>query len=132
MMSKPRRSRFFVGKKDFAKNILETAKQKRITAQIEPDGKQPLGLERTKSWGYSTMNLDGLVQLAELGENIGVDLWKFQTKDGRGIRSAIEFLYPFANDGKKWTYDQIEPLNPERLFSIMRRADGKYTDEKIY
>jgi Alginate lyase len=121
----------FVGKKDFAKNILETAKQKRITAQIEPDGKQPLELERTKSWGYSTMNLEGLVQLAELGENVGVDLWSFQTKDGRGIRRAIEFLYPFANDGKKWTYDQIEPLNPERLFSIMRRADGKYTDENF-
>ena len=120
----------FAGKNDFAKQVLETAKQKRIAAQIEPDGKQPLELERTKSWSYSTMNLDGLVQLAELGETVGVDLWSFQTKDGRGISPAIDYLYPFASDGKKWTYEQIEPLQPERLFSIMRRADRKYSDEK--
>ncbi len=121
----------FVSKKDFAKTVLETAKQKRIAAQIEPDGKQPLELERTKSWNYSTMNLEGFMQLAELGENVGVDLWNFQTKDGRGIRQAIDFLFPFASEGKKWTYDQIEPLQPERLFAIMRRANRKFTDEKF-
>lgn len=121
----------FSGKNDFARNVLETAKQKRIAAQIEPDGRQPLELERTKSWSYSTMNLDGLVQLAELGENVGVDLWSFETKDERGIGKAVEFLYPFAVGEKTWTYDQIEPLQPERLFVIMRRAARKYTGEKF-
>lgn len=121
----------FVGKNELAKNILETAKQKRIAKQIEPDGKQPLELERTKSWSYSTMNLDSLVNLAELGESVGVDLWNFQTKDNRGIRQAIEFLYPFSIGENKWKYEQIEPLQPERLFSIMRRAARKYTDEKF-
>ncbi len=121
----------FVGKKDLAKSILETVKEKRIAKQIEPDGRQPLELERTKSWNYSVMNLEGLIALAELGENVGVDLWSFQTKDGRSIRAAIDFLYPFSSDGKKWTYEQIEALQPERLFSIMRRAERKYTDEKF-
>lgn len=120
----------FVRKKDVARNILETAKQKRIAKQIEPDGRQPLELERTKSWSYSTMNLDGLVSLAVLGENVEVDLWNFQTNDGRGIRKAIEFLYPFAVSNKKWTYEQIELLQPERLFGAMRRAALKYRDEK--
>jgi Alginate lyase len=121
----------FVGKNDFAKSILETAKQKRIAKQIEPDGKQPLELERTKSWSYSTMNLEGFVTLAELGEKTSVDLWNFQTSDGRSIRKAIEFLQPFLSGDKKWTYDQIEPLEPAKLFPIMRRAARKYTDEKF-
>ena len=121
----------FVGKRDFARKVLETAKQKRIAKQIEIDGRQLLELERTKSWGYSTMNLEGFVALAELGENAGVDLWNFQTADGRSIRKAIEFLYPYLSADKKWTYEQIEPLQPEKLFPIMRRSARKYTDEKF-
>lgn len=121
----------FIGKTDEARRILESAKQKRIAAQIEPDGKQPLELARTNAWGYSTMNLDGLTQLAELGDRVGIDLWNFQTSDGRGIRKAIEFLYPFADPAKKWPYEQIGPFLPEKLFLVMRRAAVHYGDEKF-
>jgi hypothetical protein len=120
----------FAGKTDLAKHILDTAKNKRIAVQIEPDGRQPLELARTKSWSYSTMNLDGLVSLAQLGDTAGVDLWSFQTADGRGIRKAIEFLEPYARGGNKWTFEQIEPLRPESLYTIMRRAARGYRDEK--
>ena len=118
----------FLGKNDLAKKILETAKQKRIAKQIEPDGRQPHELERTKSWNYSTMNLEGLMWLAKLGESVGVDLWNYQTPDGRGIRRAIDYLYPFAIGEKKWEYQQIEGWQPNRLFSLLRFADGKYKD----
>lgn len=119
----------FSGKPDLAKTVLETAKQRRIAKQIDPDGKQPLELARTKSWSYSTMNLEGLVVLAELGDTIGVDLWNYQSADGRSIRKAFDFLYPFAVGEKKWTYEQIEEFKPERLFELMRRASTKFTDE---
>ena len=121
----------FLGKKDLAKRVLETAKQKRIASQIETDGRQPLELERTKSWNYSTMNLEGLMWLAKLGENASVDLWNYQTADGRGIRKALEYLYPFAVEGKKWEYQQIEGWQPQRLFPLMHFAGRKYRDEKF-
>ncbi len=121
----------FVGKTDLARKTLESAKQNRIAQQIEPDGKQPLELARTKSWSYSTMNLDGLAQLAKLGDAVGVDLWNFQTTDGRSIRKAIEFLFPFVGDEKKWKYEQIEAFDPERLYSTMRIAAGKFPDDKF-
>jgi hypothetical protein len=120
----------FVGKKDLAKGVLETAKQKRIALQVETDGRQPLELERTKGWSYSVMNLDGLMTLADLGESAGVDLWNYQTSDGRGIRRALEFLYPFSV-GEKWKYQQIEGFQPSILFPLMRRAAAKYTDDKF-
>jgi hypothetical protein len=121
----------FLGKTDDARKILENAKQKRIAAEIEPDGKQLLELARTNSWGYSTMNLDAFITLAELGENVGVDLWTFHTSDGRGIRKAIEFLYPFTKPDRKWPYQQIDPLDPNRLYTSMRRASRKYNDQNF-
>src|SRR2546422_3493554 len=77
----------FLGKKDLAKQIVETAKQKRIALQIEPDGRQPLELVRTKAWGYSNGNLDGLMLLARLAENVDVDLRSEERRVGKECRS---------------------------------------------
>jgi hypothetical protein len=119
----------FVGRNDLAKETLEQAKQKRIAAQVEPDGRQPLELARTKAWSYSNGNLDGLMQLATLGQYAGVDLWNFQTKDGRSIRQALDFLIPVAIGEKKWAYQEIEGgVKPETLFPLTRRAAAIYRD----
>ena len=120
----------FVGRRELARQILETAKQKRIASEIEPDGRQPLELARTKAWSYSNMNLDGLMQLATLGTRVGVDLWNFQTRDGRGIRRALDFLTPVAVDQKKWEYPEIEGgVRPALLFPLLRRAATAYRDK---
>lgn len=121
----------FLGKQEFAKSVLETAKTKRIAAQIEPDGRQPLELARTKAWSYSVGNLDGLMVLAQVGEKLGVDLWNYQTRDGRSIRKALDWLAPFANGEKKWTYQQLGDWPPQMLFPLIRRAAAHYHDENF-
>lgn len=121
----------FLGRRDFARGVLETAKQKRIAAQIEPDGRQPLELARTKAWSYSVGNLDGLMLLARLGDNLSVDLWNYETRDGRSIRSALNFLTPFAFGEKKWPYQQLGEWPPQMLFPLIRKASEKYRDQQI-
>jgi hypothetical protein len=118
----------FVGKKELAARVLEAAKEKRVAAQLGPDGSQPLELERTKSWDYSVMNLDGLIALAELGEAAGVDLWRYETADKRGIRRALEFLFQFKDGAAAWKYKQIAPLKFDKLYPLMRRAGRVYLD----
>lgn len=120
----------FLGKQELAKQIIETAKTKRIAIQIEPDGRQPLELARTRAWSYSVGNLSGLIQLATLGDIVGVDLWNYQTADGRSIRRALEYLYPFSV-GERWKYQQLGEWQPESLFPLLRRAAVKYRDAKF-
>jgi hypothetical protein len=120
----------FAGKQEFAVEVLKAAKQKRIAVQIESDGRQPLELARTKAWGYSNGNLDGLMQLATLGQRAGVDLWNFQTADGRSIRKALDFLVPIAIGQAKWQYQELDGVKPEMLFPLMRRAATIYQDKQ--
>ncbi len=118
------------GKKDLAVRVLQEACQKRIATQIEPDGRQPLELARTKAWSYSNGNLDGLMLLATLGERVGVDLWNYQTSDGRSIRKALDFLTPVALSERKWQYQELSGVKPESLFPLMRRAANAYRDKQ--
>ena len=120
----------FTGKKDLAIRVLQGARQKRIATQIEPDGRQPLELARTKAWSYSVGNLDGLMLLATLGESVGVDLWNYETADGRSIRKALDFLTPIAFDEQKWQYQELGGLQPQTLFPLMRRAAIMYHDQR--
>ena len=118
----------FLGRTDPAKEVLEGARQKRIAAQIEPDGSQPLELARTKAWSYSLGNLSGLMSLASLGENLGIDLWHFRTPDGRGIRQALDYLLPYALGRQKWPYKQLGGWSPAGFFPLLRQAAAKFPD----
>ena len=103
----------FLGKRDMARRIIGQVPSKRIAVQIEPDGRQPRELERTKAWSYSIMNLRGLLELCVLGRHVGVDLWNYQTPDGRNIRKALDFLRPYARGEKPWPYEQLNGFRPE-------------------
>ena len=119
----------FLGDRKLAVDTLEGVKTRRIT-QIDPNGRQPLETARTNGWGYSNGNLDALTQLATLGERAGVDLWNYKTPDGRSIRGAIDFLLPYAVDGKKWDYQQIGGFHAGDLEHSLERAAFVYHDPK--
>ena len=118
----------FVGNTGLAREIILAAREKRIAKQIEPDGKMPRELQRTKSFGYSVFNLRALTDLACLGQNLGIDLWHFQTPDGRSIRKALDFMAPYLNRENKWPYQQIERPNRGSLAILLLRAAPEFPD----
>lgn len=122
-----------LGQKQKAKARLEQVKTKRIASQIEPDGSQPHELARTKSMGYSTMNLRAYIHLANMGNKVGVDLWDFKTADGRSIRKALAYLQPYALGEKRWTHQQlgsmeeaIESLKSDFLMAASSTGNTDY------
>jgi hypothetical protein len=120
----------FLGKRDLAVETLNLVKTRRIALQIEPDGRQPLELARTNAYSYSIGNLDGLMQLASLGQQVGVDLWGFRTSDGRSIRAATDFLLPYALGSKPWDYQQIGGFHGDALLPCLEQAANATHDPK--
>jgi len=72
--------------------------------QLEKDGSFPLELKRTKPYGYSIFNLDAMATLCQILTNSKDDLWNFKLDDGRSMKKAIEFLYPYIENKSLWTY----------------------------
>ncbi|MHC4694450.1 MAG: alginate lyase family protein [Planctomycetota bacterium] len=120
----------YTAQNDLARKILELVKTRRIDKQIEPDGKQPHELARTKSLGYSTGNLDGFFRLATMADKLDIDLWHYESPDGRSIKKALDFLAQHVETGQKWPYKQITRQSPASLFSLLRRASIAYSDDK--
>ncbi|HVM61303.1 MAG TPA: alginate lyase family protein [Verrucomicrobiae bacterium] len=78
-----------------------------VPDQMAADGSFPLELKRTKPYAYSIFQLDNMTTLCQVLSTTEDDLWKFELPDGRGIRKAVAYLYPYLADKSTW------PLKPD-------------------
>ena len=72
--------------------------------QMDANGSFPLELKRTKPYGYSLFNLDAITTICQVLSSKEDDLWNFQLADGRSIKTAINFMFPFVENKKSWPY----------------------------
>lgn len=72
--------------------------------QMDSAGRFPLELKRTKPYGYSLFNLDAMATLCHVLSDPKESLWDFKLEDGRNIKNAIDFMFPFVADKNSWTY----------------------------
>lgn len=105
----------FLGDRRMLRDTLRDSRM-RILQQFEPNGLQPEEMKRATSAHYCCFNLQGWIQLAQLAEHEGEDLWHFTDGEGRGIRQAMEWLLPYL--GADWPYRQIDEFDRERFFPI--------------
>ncbi|MCX6873269.1 MAG: alginate lyase family protein [Verrucomicrobia bacterium] len=78
-----------------------------LVKQMDPDGSFPAELKRTKPYGYSIFQLENMATLCQVLATKDDNLWTYQTQDGRSIRRAMEYLYPYLEAKSKW------PLKPD-------------------
>ncbi len=136
----------FVANTHLAKQVIGLSKQ-RIEHQIQSDGRQPEELERSTSLDYSIFNLKGLFLLAEMGEQLNLDLWHYETvnlwgyasffssyiqgnvpKKERNILKALDYVMFYGDPEKIWPHPQIK--TSVRLLDdmpyLLRRAATAY------
>jgi hypothetical protein len=102
------------------------------------DGSFPRELARTKPYGYSIFQLDNMAALCQVLSTTNDDLWTFTLPDGRGMRRAMEFLYPYLMNKDKWladghskdvqAWDGWPAQEPSLLFAGLAFNEPKYLE----
>jgi hypothetical protein len=117
----------FTGNKAKAKElVLETKAM--LDTQITQEGHMPLELERTTSMHYTTYNLYAWFNVATLAAQVGIDVWNQRNSVGAGVRTAVDWLLPYALDGKKWEYQQISKFSKNELYTLLMQAYVGWND----
>ncbi len=70
-----------------------------VPNQIAADGSFPQELRRTKPYGYSLFNLDAMATVCQTLSTPEDNLFQSMSK-------AMEFMFPFIADKKKWPYPE--------------------------
>jgi hypothetical protein len=96
----------FTGDQKWINFCSERYKKVLLPNQMAPDGSFPRELARTKPYGYSLFNLDAMTTICQILSSKENDLWNYQTADGRSIKKAIAFLYPYINNKNRWPFKQ--------------------------
>ena len=102
-----------------------------VPEQMAADGSFPLELKRTKPYGYSLFNLDAFAAICQIDGT----LWQWCLPDGRGMRRAMAFLYPYIRDKSAWPFakdvmyfDQWPVRHPSLLFAGLALGEPRYLD----
>ena len=75
-----------------------------LKEMMDSDGSFPAELARTKPYGYSLFVLDAMSGIAQIASTPSENLWTYQLGDGRGMRRAMQFMYPFIADKTTWQF----------------------------
>jgi hypothetical protein len=105
-----------------------------LLAQMAADGSYPQELRRTKPYGYSLFNLETMATACQILSTSG-DLWHYEVPDGRGMRKAVAYLFPYIKDKRKWPYppdvmyyDQWPVRQISLLFAGLAYSEDRYIE----
>jgi len=101
-----------------------------VSGQMAADGSFPRELGRTKPYGYSLFQLDVMGTLAWV-----LGAWTDTMADGRGMRRALAFMFPYIQDKRTWSkapdvmYFAAWPVrHPALLFGGLALHESRYLD----
>lgn len=118
----------FVGNDSIAQRYLNSFVERRVLPQIEPDGRQPKELARTRAYGYSCYNIKHYLDMMDICRLQGIDLME-QPEVQQRFERAIDYLTPYLGKPvSAWPYRQIAQWEKEQqnMCWILFRADSYF------
>ncbi|MDW5289631.1 alginate lyase family protein [Formosa sp. PL04] len=119
----------YLGNETLTKETVSLAQQS-LETQLDFEGKQIHELARTRSFFYSCYNLNALTSIAIIGDQVGMDMWNYNTKDDKSLGLAVNYLSPVIN-GKAWPYTDIHGVDLSGLLPTLVRM-SKHSESKEY
>jgi hypothetical protein len=118
---------------DLLKYATDRYKTVLLPTQMKIDGSFPLELARTKPYSYSLFNLDVMTMLCRILSSADDDVLKYELQDGRGMRKAIAFMYPYIKNKGSWPFprdveyfDDLPVRQPNLLFGGLAFSQPEY------
>jgi hypothetical protein len=113
-----------------------------VPHQFAADGSFPEELRRTKPYGYSLFQLDAISTVCQILSTPKDNLFTFTLPDGRGMRQALAFMFPYIEDKKRWPpphqppikspdvmyFDQWPIRHPLLVFGGLALGEPKYVE----
>jgi hypothetical protein len=105
-----------------------------VDLQIQGNGALPLELARTTAWHYSNYDGHALCRLAEVGNQIGVNLWAHVNPSGASLATAIDYLIGGGEQGAPGftllptSPAQIGTFDPSDVFYELHAAAAEAMD----
>jgi hypothetical protein len=123
----------FTGNQPLLTYCRERYRSALLPNQVAPDGSFPLELQRTKPYSYGLFNLDAMAAICQILSSPGDDLWNFRLGDGRGMQTAMAFMFPYIADKRAWPhppdvqyFDQFPVRQPSLLFAGLAYSEPRY------
>ena len=110
----------YLGDKALVRNMVELAQQS-LDDMLDDEGGQIHELARSRSFFYSCFNLQALINIADLGDKVGMDMWQYQSEDKKSLSLAISYLTPVIN-GEKWNHNTLKGIDLSGLIPIISKA----------
>ncbi len=125
----------FVGDKEALAKCRTKFKESFINVQMAVDGSFPRETARTKPYAYSIFQLDNMVTLCKVLSTPEENLWNYEGPEGRSIKKAVAWLYPYLKDKSTWpkapdimAWDGWPSRQPALLFAGLAYNESKYIE----
>jgi hypothetical protein len=124
----------YLGQMNAAMGVLQDG-MALVDLQIQSNGAMPLELARTTAWHYSNYNGHALCRLAEVGAQIGVNLWAHVNPGGASITTAIDYMIGGGEQGAAGfmllptSPMQIGTIDPSDVFYELHAAAEQAMDQ---
>lgn len=122
---------WYTGQLEILHPYIEFLSIPRIGGQIEPDGRQPLELARTRTWSYCTENLEHFFKLGLIARKVGIDLFAFESADGANLMTALDYLLPAVCQPEIWPHPQETAWQEQFIRNVLSIATGISTDPAL-
>ena len=123
------------GDKDILAKCRTKFKETFINVQMAADGSFPRETARTKPYAYSIFQLDNMVTLCKVLSTPEENLWNYEGPEGRSIKKAVAWLYPYLKDKSTWpkapdimAWDGWPSRQPALLFAGLAYNESKYIE----
>lgn len=119
----------YLKQNEVAKKHIVNYSYSRINNQIKTDGKQPLEVTRGRSLHYSLYNVRAFFALAAYANQLGENLWNYQSRSKSSIKAAFDYLTPFIGNQANWPFQDLSNEEPKKWGLLLSQAFYWYKNE---